>query len=281
MPAVTLAKKTGFCFGVKRAVDMALEVLEKEKAAYSLGSIIHNRQVVEDLAGKGLAVVERIEDVPQGGTVVISSHGSGPQIARRLAKQGMKVVDTTCPFVLNAQRIAKSLHKEGYAVIIVGDKDHPEVRALVDFAGEKTYVVKDTKEAAALRLSPNEKLSIVSQTTQSTERFLDVVREILKKGPKEMRIFNTICRDAQERQVAARALASKVKVMLVVGGKNSANTRRLYDVCRKVSPFTYLIETEKELDRKRVSGKARIGITSGASTPQWVIEKVVKKIQKK
>lgn len=278
---VKLAKRTGFCFGVKRAVSMAEDALKNNRRAIcSLGSIIHNREVVEDLSKKGLRVVGDIRDISEG-AVVISSHGLSPKIASRLAKKGLEIIDTTCPFVLKAQDIARRLSDEGYTVLIVGDANHPEVKALVDFVPKKAFVVKDKFEAASLKLKKNERLSIISQTTQSTGNFRDCIKAIRKLGPKEIKIFNTICNDAEERQKDARALARKVDLMLVVGGRHSANTKRLLEVCRPILKKTHLVETEKDLKEGWFKRGRAIGIASGASTPDWIIQKITKAINSK
>lgn len=280
MAPVKLTNKTGFCFGVRRAVTMAEAALDKKRPICSLGSIIHNRQVVEELSRKGLTVIKDVKAL-SGKIVVISSHGISPRVARDILDKGVKIVDTTCPFVLNAQKITKRLSEDGYNVIIVGDARHPEVRALVDFAPGNAIVVKNKEDVKALKLSHNDRIGIISQTTQSTSNFLDVVREISSYKPKELKVINTICNDAEERQGSARKIAKMVDLMLVVGGKDSANTKRLFEVCREISNNTHLIETERQLkDEWFGSGKV-VGITSGASTPDWVIKKIVDKIKKK
>ena len=278
--SVKLAEKTGFCFGVKRAVSMAEEALTKKRPIYSLGSIIHNEQVVRGLSKKGLKVIKNINEIKKG-VLVISSHGLSPKKQKSILKRGIDIIDTTCPFVLNAQRIAKRLSDEGYAVIIVGDARHPEVKALVDFAARRVFVVKDRAEAASLKLSGRDKVSIISQTTQSKSNFLDVVKAVSGKKPKELRVFSTICEDVESRQAHAKSLSRQVDLMIVVGGRNSANTRRLLDVCAEHSGSAYLIETEAELDRSWFKPGRSVGITSGASTPDWIVKKVVNRINKK
>jgi len=277
---IVLSKRIGFCFGVKRAIDMAKAALKKNKDVYSLGSVIHNKQVVDKLSKMGLKVIDGIEGIKKG-VVVVSSHGISPKIVDRIKKAGLGLIDTTCPFVLNAQRIAKSLSDSGYDVIIVGEASHPEVKALVDFVSRKVFVVKDKNEAKALKLKPNERVSIIAQTTQSMDNFLDVVRIILDKKPKELKVVNTICRDVEERQETARQLTKEVDAMFIVGGRNSANTKRLFEVCRSISKRTQLLETEKDLKGRLIRSASTIGITSGASTPEWIVERVVKKIKKK
>jgi len=276
---IRLAKKTGFCFGVKRAVTMAEAALKDRSAIYSLGSIIHNRQVVEGLSKRGLKVINDARLLKKG-RLVIASHGISPKVAKAIAARGIKIIDATCPFVLNAQKIAKRLSGEGYEVVIIGDAGHPEVKALVDFAPKRVYVVKDEKEARELKLKKGHRVSVISQTTQSTENFLAVVGAILERKPKEIRIFNTICKDAEERQALAKELAGRVGLMLVVGGRDSANTRRLYEVCKKVLKNSHLIETEENLQRRWLKPGRSIGITSGASTPDWLVKRVVNRIRK-
>ena len=273
---VVLADRTGFCFVVKRAIEMAEAALRNNRNIYSLGSIIHNRQVVEGLAKKGLKVIKDVGAARgKGAAVVISSHGISPKVAARIRRKGLRVIDTTCPFVLNAQRIAKRLAGEGYKAIIVGDAKHPEVRALVDFAPKGAKVVKDRVEAATLKFGKDARISVLSQTTQSPANFLDVVKAILEKRPRELRVCNTICNDAGERQRSASELASRVDLMLVIGGRHSANTRRLYEVCRKALKNTRLIETEDELRKAWFRSVRSVGIASGASTPDWAVQQVV------
>jgi 4-hydroxy-3-methylbut-2-en-1-yl diphosphate reductase len=278
--AIKLAKRTGFCFGVKRAVEMAEDILRKEHKACSLGSIIHNAQVVEGLSRKGLKVIDNI-DGARFGYIVISSHGISPRIASEISKRSLKLVDTTCPFVSNAQKMTRSLSKAGYKVIIVGDVNHPEVKALVDFAHKKAYVVKDAKGIKALRIKPNEKIGILSQTTQSMDNFLAAISAVIDKKPKELRVFNTICKDAEARQTAAAELARTVDLMLIVGGKNSANTKRLLDVCKKVLGKSYLVETEKDLKNMWFKKICTVGITSGASTPEEMVRRVASAVKTK
>jgi 4-hydroxy-3-methylbut-2-enyl diphosphate reductase len=273
-----LAKKVGFCFGVRRAVEMAEEVLNKEGSAYSLGSIIHNKQVVESLSERGLKVIDSI-DAAGKGVLVISSHGISPDLADKISKRSLKLADTTCPFVRNAQKTAHSLGEEGYTVIIVGDSNHPEVKALYDFAGKKAYVVRDAAGFKALKLKPNKKIGILSQTTQSMNNFLSVVKAIIDSKPKDLRVFNTICKDAEERQAAARDISGAVDLMLIVGGKNSANTKRLLEVCKKILRKSYLIETEDDLRSRWFKGVSVVGITSGASTPDSIVRRVAKALK--
>lgn len=270
---VKLADKVGFCFGVKRAVTMAEDVIKKEVRAYSLGSLIHNKQVVEELSAKGLKVIDDIGKA-QSGCIVISSHGISPKKAEEIKRRSLKLVDTTCPFVKNAQDMARRLSRDGYRIIIVGDARHPEVKALVGFAGKRVSVVRDVLGLRALRLKPKEKIGILSQTTQAMDNFLPVVRAVIESKPGELRVFNTICADAEDRQRSAKELAGEVDLMLIVGGKNSANTKRLLSVCKKILKDSYLIETCKDMKDAWFKGVKSAGITSGASTPDWIVKKV-------
>jgi 4-hydroxy-3-methylbut-2-enyl diphosphate reductase len=277
---VALAERIGFCFGVKRAVNLAEAALKNNSRIYSLGSIIHNEQVVKGLAKKGLKVIKDIKYARgSGAVVVISSHGISPRIAKRIRQKGLRIIDTTCPFVLNAQKIARRLASEGYRAIIVGDMDHPEVKALLDFAPKGATVIKDRVGAATLKFGKDAKVSVLSQTTQSSENFLNVVRTILEKRPKELKVCNTICNDAEKRQLRASSLASRVELMLVVGGTHSANTRRLYEVCKKTLRNTHLVETDAGLRKAWFKKVRSVGIASGASTPDWIVQKVVSAVR--
>lgn len=277
--SVRLAKKTGFCFGVKRAVGMAEDALaRKKRPIYSLGSIIHNDQVVAGLSKKGLKVIKNINDIKKG-VLVISSHGLSPKITASIRMRGIDIIDTTCPFVLKAQRIAGASNIKGRIVVIVGDKHHPEVRALVDFAGRKAFVVKNRKQAMTLKLGKADKVSVISQTTQSKKNFIDVVKAIALKKPGTLEVFDTICADAESRQAKASELSRQVGVMIVVGGRKSANTKRLLGICAEnAGGKAHLIETESEIKSGWFSPGSAIGVTSGASTPDWMVEKVVDRI---
>jgi 4-hydroxy-3-methylbut-2-enyl diphosphate reductase len=255
---------------------MAEKAIKGKDKIYSLGSIIHNKDVVRRLSEKGLKVVSDIDEVKEG-TVVISSHGISPKTARMISKRGLKIIDTTCPFVRTAQETVKKLANEGYALVVVGDSGHPEIKALLDFAPGDVFVVRNKEEASRLSLTGNDRVSVISQTTQSVGNFVDVVKTISERVPKELRAYNTICNDAGSRQDEARRLASRVDLMLVVGGKDSANTKRLVEVCSKVLGNSHLVETEDDIQSNWFKGVKTVGITSGASTPDWVIKRVVKK----
>lgn len=272
---IVVSSNSGFCFGVKRALDIAQAALKKKGKVYSLGPIIHNPQVVRDFSEKGLKIVKDINRaVPEKAAFLIPSHGINPEAL--LNKKGA-CIDTTCPLVSRVQKIVKDLRRRGYLTVIVGDRKHPEVKALAGIAGRNSVVLKDRKKAGALKLE-SKKIAVVSQTTASFSSFKEILSEIAKKDFTELVSFNTVCRNAIDRQKEAGRIAGRVGAMLVIGGRQSANTSRLADTCRSVNKNTYHIESGKNLKRKFFKGKKSIGIATGASTPPDAIKEVVKKI---
>ncbi len=268
---------TDFCFGVKRAISLAESALERcPSPVFSLGSLIHNRQVVTGLSKKGLRVVNDLSKV-RGGTLVIRSHGIMPNILRSIDKK-VHCVDATCPFVKNAQHIAGDLFRRGYAVIIVGDKGHPEVKALKHYAGTTGIIVSSRSEIKNLSFAKR-KVGVIAQTTQSQQNFRDIVSELLKKDFTEVRIYSTICKDANMRQESARRCSRISDLVIVIGGKNSANTKRLYDICKGMGTCARHIETAKEIKRRWLTRKKTIGVVSGASTPKWIVDDVIRHLR--
>jgi len=276
---IKLSKKIGFCFGVKRAVKIAEDTLNGKNShkVYSLGPIIHNPQVVGRLSQKGLVIARNLSEAKKG-TLIIRSHGMLPSLIKQ-ARKRLKLIDTTCPFVKRAQKLASTLREEGYQVIIVGDKNHPEVKTLVECSGRGAVVMENKKQAKSKKIS-SQKVAVVAQTTQSVDNFNEIVNELLKKGIYELRIFDTICDDAARRQAEAEVLAKRVDGMVIVGGRMSANTRRLAEICRKNTSVCH-VETDNDLNPKWLKDKRRIGLASGASTPNWIITDVVKKIKRR
>ena len=267
-----IAKSAGFCFGVKRAMDLALEAAKKQpQDLYTLGPLIHNPQAVRSLERSGIKLKDRIEDIPKGGKVIFRSHGVFLQDLRKAKEKKLSIIDATCPIVKKAQLFAKFLYRQGYSLLIVGDAHHPEVEAIRSYLGEGVEVVEDV--ATVRRLGPWEKLGIIAQTTQSSSLFRDVVG-VSSERAREVRVFNTICHATTIRQGEAVEIARKVDCMIAIGGHNSGNTQRLAAICREIQPRTYQIETAGELDPGWFSGRQRIGLTAGASTPYWVIEEV-------
>jgi len=272
---IILAKRAGFCFGVKRATQMAFEAAAMDKKTYTLGPIIHSPQVVQKLEELGVKVLKSLESMDSG-TIIIRSHGvAAGEIDEAVQKQ-LEIVDATCPFVKKAQEHVKSLSESGYGVVVVGDADHPEVQGIVSYGGDKVFVVGSGE--AVRKLPKMQKIGVVAQTTQSFENLKNVVSECLLRGG-EIRVFNTICDATAVRQEEAKELACQVDCMLVVGGFNSANTRRLAEVCAEIQPRTHHIETAAEIDSAWFAGVERVGVTAGASTPKWIIDEVVARIE--
>jgi 4-hydroxy-3-methylbut-2-enyl diphosphate reductase len=272
-----IAKSAGFCFGVKRAMDMALEAAKKHpKHLYTLGPLIHNPQAVEFLGQLGVKVKSQIENIPKG-TVIFRSHGVSLRDLEKAKEKRLHIIDATCPTVKRAQFFANYLHRHGYDLLIVGDAYHPEVKAIQSYIKEGVEVV-DTVEAIQ-QLGPWEKLGIIAQTTQSFNLFKEIVTTSLERA-KEVRVFNTICHATTIRQKEAIEIAKKVECMIVIGGYNSGNTQRLAAICKEIQPHTYHIETAQELNQRWLARKEKIGLTAGASTPSWIIKEVEGEIRR-
>ncbi len=272
---IILAKRAGFCFGVKRATQMAFEAAEKDKKTYTLGPIIHSPQVVNKLESLGVKVLKDLNSMDSG-TIIIRSHGVAAGEIEEAVQKELEIVDATCPFVKKAQEHVKSLSESGYGVVVVGDADHPEVQGIVSYGGDKVFVVGSGEEVK--KLPKMNKIGVVAQTTQSFENLKNVVSECLLRGG-EIRVFNTICDATAVRQEEAKELACQVDCMLVVGGFNSANTRRLAEVCAELQPRTHHIETASEINPEWFADVERVGVTAGASTPKWIIDEVMAKIE--
>lgn len=272
---VLVAEKCGFCPGVRTAINLAKKTLENQKIVYSLGPIIHNEDVVRQLAGSGLHTVSGIGDIPEG-TVLIRSHGATSAELDEIKHKGLDIVDATCVLVKRVQKIACQLHDEGYHVVIIGDKDHPEVKAVVGSAPDVEVVgTEDDLD----KLSNNKKLGIICQTTQSPDFFAQMLAAVVRRGFSEMKVINTLCRETMSRQEAAVKLCRQVDVMFVLGGLHSANTRKLAELCKKHNPQTFHLQNWQELDKRVLLGKTTAGVTAGASTPDAVINAFVQNLQ--
>ncbi len=272
---VILAKQAGFCFGVKRATQIAFEAAGKNNETYTLGPIIHSPQVVGKLEELGIHALDSLDGLDQG-TIIIRSHGVEQSEIVKAQQKNLDVVDATCPFVKKAQEHVKSLSDAGYSVVVVGDADHPEVQGIVSYGGENVYVVASSDDVQ--KLPKMNKIGVVAQTTQSFENLKNVVSGCLLRGG-EIRVFNTICDATADRQQEAKELAGQVGCMLVLGGFNSANTRRLLEVCAEIQPHTFHIETADEISPSWFTGVDLVGVTAGASTPKWIIDEVLNKIE--
>jgi 4-hydroxy-3-methylbut-2-enyl diphosphate reductase len=273
---VEVAPGAGFCFGVKRALRLAFEAARGgDGPVVTLGPIIHNPQVVERLEDEGLRVIRSLDEI-DGGTLVVRSHGLPAPLLEEARRKGLRMVDATCPFVKQVQDRAKELEREGYLVVVVGEEDHPEVLSITESLERPALVVDGPQGLDAVRGA--ERVGVVCQTTQPPERLRSVVVGLLPEAP-EVRVFNTICEATLERQAHALDLAKRADVMLVVGGRNSANTRRLWELCREAGSSAYHIETAGELDPEWMEGAEIVGITGGASTPQWIIDELVRSVE--
>jgi (E)-4-hydroxy-3-methyl-but-2-enyl pyrophosphate reductase len=272
---VLVAEKCGFCHGVRNAISVAEKILATENEVYSLGPIIHNKDVVERLAKDGLRTVNSVEEI-RSGTVLIRSHGAAPAQIARLKEKGLNIVDATCILVKRVQHIASELEKEGYKVVIIGEENHPEVQAVVGCARD-TIVIAD--ESDLDKLPQNARLGVVCQTTQDPERFSRMLGAIGRGSFSEMKVINTLCREAIKRQESAVKLCKQVEIMFVLGGLESANTRRLAELCSKVNRQTYHLQNWSEIDPGVLAGKKTAGVTAGASTPDWIISDFVRNLE--
>ena len=274
---VILAKKAGFCFGVQRAIDMVYdEANEPNKNIYTYGPIIHNEEVVSDLEGKGVKAINfdegELKDLNDC-TVVIRSHGVAKNIYDDLESKNVNVVDATCPFVKKIHEIVQKESEDGKTIIIVGSEYHPEVQGIKGWVKGDAFIVDEEADARGLDIDKETPVCIVSQTTYNPQKFAKLVEIIREKGY-DSNVVNTICNATNERQTEAKEIAKKVDAMIVIGGKNSSNTQKLYEICKNECENTYYIQTAKDLDFDEVRKYDKIGITAGASTPKNIIEEV-------
>jgi (E)-4-hydroxy-3-methyl-but-2-enyl pyrophosphate reductase len=273
---VIVAPGAGFCFGVKRALKIAFDAAHGgDGPIATLGPIIHNPQVVAKLHDEGLSVVDSLDAI-EGGTLVVRSHGLPESVLGEAERRGIRVVDATCPFVRQAQNAAKQLEEEGYSVVIVGEPDHPEVLSMTGNLSRPAVVVDGPLGLA--ELGDAGKIGVVCQTTQPLKHLRAVVDALLPRAA-ELKVFNTICEATFARQESALDLARTVDLMLVVGGRNSANTRRLKELCVEAGCDAYHIETARDLRPEWFEGKETVGITGGASTPHWIIDEIVSAVE--
>ena len=278
---VTLAKSAGFCFGVKRAVETVYHEIHKNTPIYTYGPIIHNEQVVEDLEKKGVIVVHDIDELEHlaKGTVIIRAHGVEKGVCDKIQSLGFEIIDATCPFVLKIHRLVEKYSKEGCQIVIIGNEDHPEVKGIKSWSSdERTTVISNPQEASNYNGNINKKVCIVSQTTFNYNKFQELVEIINKKGY-DIIVLNTICNATEERQTEAARIAGNVDAMIVIGGSNSSNTQKLFEICKKECKNTYYIQTVKDLDLTCFESTDNVGITAGASTPNKIIEEVQKNVR--
>ena len=276
---IKLAKTAGFCMGVRRAVDIVLEIAQHEtnRRIYTYGPLIHNPQTIELLKARGIKPIENIDEIKdrQNAILIIRAHGIAPAERIKIKESGIKIVDATCPKVGYVQSIIKKHTVLDYTVVIVGDKEHPEVDGLLGYTGGRGIIISTPDEVD--KLICTDKVCVVAQTTQNLDDYNSIVEKIKEKCPQAI-VFNTICSSTEQRQAEIIAMAGEMDAMFIVGGKNSANTRRLADLAQKKQPSTFHIETPSEMEKIDFDPYNRVGVSAGASTPNWIIDRVMDKI---
>lgn len=275
---VLLAEEYGFCFGVERAVEMVEDALADGETVRSLGPLIHNKQEMQRLAHEGVTAISEPVQIGRGETAVIRAHGVTPQVQRELEEKATKVVDATCPFVTRVQKLAARAAEQDRHVIVVGSPDHPEMIGVKGYAPDHAFVIRDETEVAALPWLRNP--LVVSQTTIKAKTFFDTAEAIKSHTDDEVQIVNTICSATRDRQEAARALAGMVDAFYIIGGRHSSNSVKLLAVCKEQCEKSFLIETQDEINPADLLGAEKVGVTAGASTPNWLIEKIVNHLEK-
>ena len=277
---IIVAKSAGFCFGVKKAVDTVYTEISKQDSLYTYGPIIHNEEVVNDLSNKGVRVINSVDELDNGnGVVVIRSHGATKKVYDDIKGKGYTIVDATCPFVKKIHNLVEQESAKGNVIVIIGNEKHPEVEGIRGWVKSDSYVVETEKDIDKITIPSNKKIFIVSQTTFNPIKFNNLVEIIAQKGY-DYNVVNTICNATHTRQAEAREIASQVDAMIVIGGKNSSNTQKLYEICKSECVNTFFIQTADDLDFDKIRQYSRIGITAGASTPKNIIEEVHTECQK-
>ena len=271
---VLLADEYGFCFGVERAVDMVEDALEEGDVVRSLGPLIHNEQEMERLGQRGVTTISEPVQIGRGETAVIRAHGVTPDVQKELEDKASKVVDATCPFVTRVQKLAARAAAADRHVIVVGNPDHPEMIGVKGYAPEHAFVIRDETEVASLPML--RKPLVVSQTTIKLKTFFDTAEAVKSRTDDTVEVVNTICSATRDRQDAARALSGMVDAFYIIGGRHSSNSVKLLAVCKEQCEKSFLIETEDEINPEDVIGAERVGVTAGASTPEWLIQRIVK-----
>lgn len=274
---VLLAEEYGFCFGVERAVEMVEGALAEGATVRTLGPLIHNTQEIQRLEAGGVRNIKAPGEVSEGETAVIRAHGVTPEVQRELEERAERVIDATCPFVTKVQKLAERAAAEGRDVVVVGNPDHPEMIGVRGYAPKRAHVVRDAGEVASL--PPLHAPLVVSQTTLKLSTFLEVAEAVRERADSEPQVVNTICSATRDRQDAARALAGHVDAFYVIGGKHSSNSLKLLSVCKEQCEKSFLIETPEEINPEDLRDAGRVGVTAGASTPDWLIEQVVARLR--
>ena len=274
---VLLANEYGFCFGVERAVEMVEEAVNAGDTVRALGPLIHNEQEMQRLAHEGVTTISEPIQIGRGETAVIRAHGVTPEVQRELEEKATKVVDATCPFVTRVQKLAARAAEQDRHVIIVGSPDHPEMIGVHGYAPNHAFVIRDETEVAGLPRLRNP--LVVAQTTIKAKTFFDTAEAVRAKTDDNVQIVNTICSATRDRQEAARALAGMVDAFYIIGGRHSSNSVKLLAVCLEQCEKSFLVETEEEINATDLIGVKTVGVTAGASTPNWLIDKIVKHLE--
>jgi (E)-4-hydroxy-3-methyl-but-2-enyl pyrophosphate reductase len=274
---IVLAESLGFCMGVKRVVDMAYRALDKANGlpVVTLGPLIHNSQEIERLKNDGITVADEAT-LPANGTVIIRAHGVAPQAYDDLKARGVKIMDGTCPYVHYSQRKAAELYREGYKVVIAGDKNHPEIAGILGYINNDALVVKTVEEAQ--RLPQLDRIGTIAQTTISPKKYRAII-DALRQRASEVKVCETICDATEENQRAIREMSGEVDLLYVIGGRHSANSNKLVETAREKCPRATLIETADEINPEDLHGVNRVGVSAGASTPDWMIQQVVERLR--
>ena len=273
---VLLADEFGFCFGVERAVEMVEKAIDSGDTVRALGPLIHNTQEMDRLEREGVATISEPVQIQPSETAVIRAHGVTPEVQRDLEQRASKVVDATCPFVTRVQKLAARAAAQDRHVIVIGNPDHPEMIGVKGYAPEHAFVVRDAEEVATLPKLKNP--LVVSQTTIKAQTFFDAAEAVKLKTDGETQVINTICSATRDRQDAARALSTQVDAFYIIGGRHSSNSLKLLAVCQEECPKSFLIETPAEIDPGDLNGVKTVGVTAGASTPKWLIDQVVERL---
>lgn len=275
---IIFTEEIGFCFGVKRALQIVEDNLLKLKKPIKMyGSLVHNEEVTERLRKNGIKIINNLAKT-QEGTLIISTHGLSPRIKNKLKRRGLALLDTTCPIVVRVQKIAASLEKQGKKVLIFGDLNHQEVLGIKGAAREQAIVFSSKEKLLEFKPGKNQQYGLVAQTTQNSEKFKEI-QEIAKRHIPQVEIFNTICQPSQKRQSEIRKLAKRADAVLIIGSLTSANTKRLYQISLKINPRTFFAQTAGDVKRAWLDKIESLGIGAGASTPDWIIKEVVEKIK--
>lgn len=281
---IIIAKHAGFCFGVKRAIEIIENLAQKKdtpKPIYMLGSLVHNEHVVKKITDQGVILVDNIDNIPDNSTTVFSAHGSPPSIYQKAKDKKLQTTDSVCPFVTAAHNKGTLLAKQKYSVVVVGDPNHSEVQGIVgsiQTITDQVYIVSQIKDIYTQKLEQKKKIGVVCQTTQDTYNFQSIIGHFANSAD-DLRVFNTICQATRHRQSSALEVAHQVDLMIIVGSFTSANTKRLTKICSEIVT-THQVEDAKHLEKSWFEGIEKVGVSAGASTPDWIIDEVIKEIKK-